>query len=201
MINFTDFCADKDHYRDHLKKPFIVDDATVYCNGHVMLMTPTTEQHEQCHGKIISAMRKFIERARSGKYSLIENVVIPEKITCTSCVGTGKSSIEECEECEGGGFIEFDNNYNSYECDCKSCDGEGRITQAGGENDCTDCNGSGKAYERFAHVVISGVPINANYYDMIMSLPNTQFDAGEKDNEILYFKSDVGMGCVMGMRI
>lgn len=32
---------------------------------------------------------------------------------------------EECEECEGTGIVELENDFNEYEVECKSCDGDG----------------------------------------------------------------------------
>lgn len=201
MINFTDFCADKDDPREHLRAPFIVDDATVYTNGHAILITPINGAHQPYAGKSIRNYQGFIERSRSIDYATIDNIVIPEKIKCYTCEGTGRASISKCEECDGEGSVEFSNKNNDYDCECKSCDGDGRITQAGGDTVCTDCAGNGKHYKLYAHVTVAGIPINANYYDMIMSLPNVQFNADRKDKLELYFKSDIGIGCVMGLRI
>jgi hypothetical protein len=31
----------------------------------------------------------------------------------------------ECPECDGSGYVEFSNEFSSYECECETCDGKG----------------------------------------------------------------------------
>jgi hypothetical protein len=32
---------------------------------------------------------------------------------------------KKCPECDGSGYVEFSNEFSSYECDCETCDGKG----------------------------------------------------------------------------
>ena len=60
----------------------------------------------------------------------MEDEDLESVITCPDCEGTGK---EECYECEGEGFDDFEDQT------CIVCNGEGAI-------ECAECEGSGSLY-------------------------------------------------------
>lgn len=68
-----------------------------------------------------------------------------DKITCTSCNGTGEFICDECNgktkvicyDCGGSGFIKCGHCEGSCKVECRECRGDGRIK-------CSDCNGKGE---------------------------------------------------------
>lgn len=71
--------------------------------------------------------------------------VTKEAGLCFQCDGVGINTEfdadADCEECDGDGEVELDNDYNDYICECKSCGGTGKVDSADGI--CDSCNGKG----------------------------------------------------------
>ena len=182
--------------------PFVVDDAIIYTNGHVMAIAPFEPGHVAYGGDRINKnnMQKMIADARSRQYAPVPTVTMPLKVYCRVCSGIGKATTKNCSECNGDGEIEFDTDYNTYECECKTCAGNGTEIIVGGEVDCEECSGSGKVYDLATPVLIDGVAINPAYFELVNELPDVQYSASDTRDR-LYFKSGAIFGIVMGIKV
>lgn len=63
---------------------------------------------------------------------------------CRECNSRGMEKVFQgnCPECDGDGNLSFENEHNSYEVECKSCDGRGE--QYVGLRFCSTCAGTKK---------------------------------------------------------
>ena len=115
-----------------LEKPFELNGNTYYTNGHIVLRL-----HEVGFDNIaVSNELKDWQVSIDDKVFPVDDeitgdwVQVPGAIggqfPCRICKGSGK--IDVCKECGGDGVVEFENEYNTYECDCISCGGIGRTS-------------------------------------------------------------------------
>lgn len=95
--------------------------------------------------------------------------------------------------------VELWSGYHSYECECRSCQGDGIIIKPGGETPCQNCNGSGKTFidfSRYPSVPRHGINIQARYAELIINEPNLQLYADDEKG-MLCFKSGDQYGAIM----
>jgi len=201
-FNLLDFCGYEDDPRTYLREPFVYGDYECATNGHMILFQPKGDVIKAMCGLQPANMASILEKINSAVYVDMPTITLPPKIPCNECNGIGRITRVPCEECETLGVVEFSNDHNDYEFDCKSCDGEGYNVSAGKEgNRCSNCNGTGTIY----WTSLSAKPfpvldkhVNAVYASMLIGKDGLQI--GAADNMIC-FKYGDQFGAIMGMRV
>ena len=85
-----------------------------------------------------------------------------------------------CHECGGDGAILFDNEYNDYTVDCKTCGSTGNLKRI------------------ILWTSVFGVKLNPDYLAKIDTLPGIMI-AVREDGKSIAFKFDGGHGVLMGL--
>jgi hypothetical protein len=91
---------------------------------------------------------------------------IGETTVCPKCKGDSDGG--ECPECDGEGNVTLETDYNSYECECKTCGGEG--------TGCKECNDMGYL-EPTPKCVIDGSTYTTGYIRLFMEIPGARIAA------------------------
>jgi hypothetical protein len=130
-----------------------------------------------------------------GKWSAIPKFRLPDTEKCTSCGGSGR--VQTCEECDGTGEVGFENAFNDYEFECKSCRGGG--VPKGDEVDCKDCDGTGAQVEGVYLVDVFDRKVSGQSLALIYDLPGVELFS-EESNQFNYFRFDGGVGIFMGVK-
>lgn len=185
-----------------LSKPLNINGFTYSTNGHLMLRVKALEKYKEN-----TATEKEIEMFTSididndnQKWVDVPKYKTPEKVICYKCDGVGK--IDECDECEGSGEVNFNNGHNSYEFECQTCGGFSVVP--GSNQVCDSCYGEKMIYaERFSHIDTlngNGARIGIAILDLIKDLPEIKITIEFVNKKsILYLKFNGGRGCFMPM--
>lgn len=184
------------------------------CNGYYLIVDTTTkgkhygffdfhkERKQHVNGyKLESQLQAIQENLDSFEWLDMPEIKDEHYRDCDSCNDNGKIPIRKtgCAECNGSGAVEFENDHNWYEVECKSCDGHGDEFTGGFEN-CHCCNGTKKH--------LSNVPVfkanddwsmNGQYVELFNDLPNIKFFWHES-YEYFVFRFTHGFGVIMPMR-
>lgn len=199
MLDLNDF-TDKSpsHVRYYVTKPFNVDEYTIACNGHIMLVTPKCGDYESL-GEQQKWLIDLAKSVVSKTYTDTVPPVLPEKTKCTTCSGSGRAILLECPECDGEGEIELSTSYHDYAVECKTCRGTGETLQMGGDKKCPLCNGHGSEFKRLESVVWGDIKIQAKYAELFINEPDIQIFP-ETEKNMLFLKSGTQFGIISGMK-
>jgi len=187
MIDLRAFCCSE---RDKLKNPFSLNNYSYATNGKVCVRVDRLD--EFCDLPLIDILALDFYSS-SGEYVKLPVYDNPER-KCSLCSGSGE--VCECGECEGEGIIEFSTDYNCYEAECKSCNGN--QVQSGGHLVCYFCCGVGALYEN-EHIDSGDIRISKRQLDLIKKLPNPLINFKLKKDGYLHIKFDGGVALLMPM--
>ena len=197
MINLQSFCATDIDDGNPLSSPFSDNTHSYACNGHMIIRVKRvdavtlTVPREINIEKIFSSFNLTTDlRNDFPKYP------DPEKRKCDDCKGTTFS--RACYECEDGeGIVHFENIFNSYELECKTCRGNGYVS--GGKKHCSFCGGAGEVYvNEYDFVDFGEKGVSIKLLDKIKNLPGVR--VGEMNiNHMVPFFFSGGDGVLMGM--
>ena len=189
-------------------KPFNLDNCTVATDGKIIVFAPKDDSYPDFDSGIVSidGISKYRDECfySIDEYFPLQSIKYREKNTCKECDGTGKLSIIECPECNGLSKVIISNSFNSYECECQSCIGEGRIFKSGVGNNCNDCKGLSYIASMDETVEIFGEKFLLHYVEMILdNFSNVSAFVDylpDRKCGIMYFKADGGIkGVLMGI--
>jgi|GEM_PF-2491383 hypothetical protein len=198
-LNINHFC-DPDDSRTYLTRPFQLNGRTIASNGHVFVSMPEHGDYEQCPDDYLSKFLSVIEESQQGELvPMPGNLLFPETKDCPYCLGIGRSSKQDCRECEGTGVVCWNSGFNDYEAECLSCNGDGIIVAIGGDQACSGCMGAGVVYEPDSHVEILKLWINPKYLLLIINEPGLELAADKEQNK-LTFRAGENYGLIMGMQ-
>src|SRR5690606_487063 len=97
-----------------------------YTNGHIAVVALGQEEAEnstEAHKHLAKTLDDIVVDCFLAESDWLPIPDVDSSLfTCTYCAGTGK--VETCPECKGLGSIEFENDFNDYEVDCKSCESD-----------------------------------------------------------------------------
>ena len=196
-MNQEQLCKFCDPGREKQCGPFSFGEYTYATNGHLMLRLPRLSdvpEWKALNEKAAALFDGLDFVTLNAALVEIPDFPQPKPEKCTVCKGVGK--ISKCPECEGEGEVLLENDYNEYECTCKTCDGDGSVS--GADSICSSCNGTGKK-KVVAKIAVGCTHLSSHYLNMLKELPGMKIAPTEpvKGN---YFKWDEGDGLIMPMR-
>jgi len=176
-------------------------------NGHVMVWTNFDDKPTP----ITESLAKSISSLIGVHQTLcFKSFVFPhiKQVACSICNGEGlvyQKAKEECYECHGDGYIDFESCCNIYSVECKSCYGSGSTDsdKPGDKINCTrsSCFG-GQEFEDmmpFEGGVLNPCCLNSfkDYPDLQVATTNDASGLAK----IFYLKSSNGVNAIiMGCR-
>lgn len=138
------FCSN-DKTRDSLCRPFNVSGYTYATNGHIAIRVPRMVEFD-ANEPINSIEEPWFKGSLKPADCRIVPKVNPEFAyeKCSVCNGSG--SCRECPDCDGEGEVVFcSDSGREYNFECRLCDGNGHIPNAGDGYACSECEGTGTA--------------------------------------------------------
>ncbi|MFA6213518.1 MAG: hypothetical protein WC714_29040 [Candidatus Obscuribacterales bacterium] len=200
MIDLQQFC-NTDDVRFYMHKPFSVNGKACATDGCMVICMDGDTDIEPLSANLKKPeliANKLMEYCDASKFVdgfVPLKVEIPPYPLCHVCLGDGKVAKEiECPECDGEGEVNIGKHY--YEC--KECDGSGNVPSEGKDAEktivCEKCNGSGKGYHS---IDLDDRKFQAKYLEKILGLPNIEYKLMEGKTEMMRFKFDGGVGCLM----
>jgi len=200
--NLADFTGYDDDPRSYLIEPFNYGEYQAASNGHIILFEPFDGKERPPTMLKQDNIKSIFDKIQSGEYVDIPKLYFPEKLVCHDCKGTGRLTRLACEECDATGFVEWSTDFNDYEANCKSCDGDGyeaSVSKYGSR--CSTCNATGHTYttKRYGHpIAILGKHINANYAELLCGVEGTKI---AQVGDMIAFKNGNQFGAIMMMRV
>lgn len=194
------FC-DPTEMRYYLHKPFKLPDGRICASdGKIIVVVNDSIEIEPSDvpEKNLQKIYEWIapELFNDGFAPL--KIKLPVCPLCTECDGTGiQPPTIECEECAGAGELECDLGHFH---DCEECDGTGKIPSRDSEakdSPCESCGGSGKG---FAVETLGDRSFQVKYLELLVGLPNIEYFLVDGKENMMRFRFDGGVGCLMPCR-
>ena len=184
-------------YRKNIQEPFSLGDFSYSTDGIIavrVVRLPDVEENTDAPN--ISSLDWY--NGVSHDFASLPEFDESNIDECKECKGSGKR--KECPECGGFGEVEFVNGYNTYDCECKSCEGEGEVSGDANEDVgvCDYCHGTGKNMS-FSLEWGAGL-IKAGVVKKLSTLPGVELSKTGDGIQPWYFKFDGGDGLVASMR-
>ena len=191
-MDLTRFCDSETQW---LSKPFNHDGYTFASNGHMLIRVPLRDDVvDTVPSQITMSKLPFDCEVYPTKFPEYKPQAMKK---CPAC--DGRKSVSTCPECDGKGEVILDSGFNGYECDCKTCNGDGYVP--GDERKCEGCDGTGITYvDNYPFVDIGDVRLNIKLLDKIKDLPGIilgPVDGGYR--RMVHFRFDGGDGILMVM--
>jgi hypothetical protein len=168
------FCGDP-KYNERIGTPWSIGEWTYATTGFVLVVVPRLAEVPERTNTV--SLTKILETNPVPETGWVDapgiaDLNIPE---CPRCKGK-ESDPEDCEECDGNGIVYLENDFHDYECECKTCSGEGSV---GG---CRTCGGVGYLADD-ARVHIAGIEFKTiQILDLIRTFGPAQVAPPAKGN-------------------
>jgi len=205
MIDLTKFC---DLGREHFKEPWSYGEHSFATDGRIAVRT---QRDQSVSGKELHRINinSIIQEAESKPRHdwATPPLAIGNTYKCARCKGEG--CVYECAECNGLGELTFQTSFNTYNIECESCCGRGRMIRDAWLNtfgafhnlikfklECDMCCGTGVIAE-YDRVKIHGCTFAGKYISLIGELPAAQISVSEDSIGISLFRFDGGVGALM----
>jgi hypothetical protein len=203
----------KDDYKPQINKVLDVGGYLGATNRHALIVDCTTKgkhygffdfyanlESERGEPTKLKAQLESIE-SNLDSYAWQDMPVISESDykKCFNCNSDGlvRSLGGECEECEGSGEVCLETDFNDYDVECKSCDGEGRGFS--GMELCDRCDGTKRHLDYVPMLMGSGNwSLNGRYVQKFSALPDVKV-CWHDEYEFFALKFTGGFGIVMPM--
>lgn len=195
--------------RSDLQQPFTHKEWTAATNGHIFVVVQARDgitREAPAYQAVLFRLAALV--AESNNWAPFPLVPWPALKRCSPCQGMGMATYSACPECGGDGEVFFENHFNEYYVECRTCHGECYEEAAGGDQHCANCLGSGSVPEnRLDAVDILGVRVQARYAKLIEQ-PGVEvsvIDLENDGNRMLGFRQVIdgevlASGGIMGMR-
>lgn len=196
-MNQQKLCAFTDPDNPKICAPFSFGGYSYATNGHILvrvLRLADVPEWDALNEKMTVLFDAVDLPAVNAALVEIPDFDQPAPEVCIICKGVGK--VSNCPECDGEGEVTLDNDYHSYECECLTCFGEGKVF--GNDAICYACNGTGKK-KTFAKVPVGMTFFSSHYLTMLKELPGIKVSVTSELGP-QYFKWDGGDGLLMPMR-
>jgi hypothetical protein len=158
--------------RPELETPFNFGGYTVATCGAVILFSPRDSNYKPGNHKFCKNLDVLISDFNEIKEHEFFDVSAPFEHKEISQMMT-------CHECNGGGSVNLESEYSEYECECKTCEGKGEISN------------------KIKVIEIQGVKIRPYFYDLV-NVENTKLAVSQ--NRIA-FKNGSQFGFIVGIRV
>lgn len=100
-------------------KPFVWKDYIVSTDTHIIFVAKKADfdiDDKDTYENLSINVGTVIDRINRLDFKAWNKLEIPEELMLLD---------KKCPECGGSGYVEFSNEFNSYECECDTCDGHG----------------------------------------------------------------------------
>jgi RecJ-like exonuclease len=146
-----------------LSTPFYHNHFVYATDGNLAIRIPAENLNDNLPEKgnrNVAEMAEKLDEYFAADYSKQESHTLSdfdfdlETELCEHCEGEGK--LYACDECDGDGIVVYSTDYNDYEHECGSCNGDGYFTKSEWEREfprsnvenadhqeCEDCGGAG----------------------------------------------------------
>lgn len=204
MIKAADFCS-RDLARKGLNVAHLMGDWVYASDGHIGVRVapaatenPPTEHTTET--QLMGTVAEIIEDAKGRVRHWLTIGKLPSIPPCPVCNGNTKYGEVDCRECNGRGFLEFETLFNSYDHNCKSCDGEGKQLAPGV---CKKCRGEAVLKTNMSQVglMLKGIRLDIELLARLRDMKNLVFGIGEGLHSAQYFRFDGGEGVIMPLRM
>jgi hypothetical protein len=213
LLNLSQY-TNKNDTRIFTNKIVKIGDCLGVCNGHIIIIDETTKgKHYGFHDfhasrkievkeyKIESQLKSISDNLDTFDWSQMPQIKEEHYRDCNSCNDRGLVPVREvgCAECQGSGEVELENDYNTYEMECKSCAGEGDAL-TGCVEACGQCKGT-KQHLTFVPVLIANDKwaLSGEFVQSLGSLPDIRI-SWQEQYEYFVIKFSGGFGVVLPMR-
>ncbi|MCK4620690.1 MAG: hypothetical protein KAT62_00605 [Desulfuromonadales bacterium] len=190
MVDLLMFCHPE---TKSIGSPFSVGEYTFATNGSIIVRVPRMAEFPEVNGAPEPNKLPFWDHDEQTVWDDLPAYDTAERKPCESCQGAGKQ--HACAECDGEGEVEFSTAFSNYECECKSCLGDGFLPS--GNNACSCCFGSGINLD--IPVKYSNRSISMKFLEMMQTLPVVKICPHGEYYEAFRFTFDGGCGAVMPM--
>lgn len=182
----------KDDVRSFLNLPFLTAHGDAYCNGHILVLDYSASAPERSDPPetVTKKAEEIFAECADPSVEWFDCPEIPrEKFVCSACNGSGISTV--CEECEGRGWIEFENDFHEYVVGCKSCESET-------SHECSHCMGGlGGKKAPYFEAALRGRPVTPHYINLIKNVLSGSMIALSADEKMILIRFDGGCGALM----
>lgn len=202
-INIHDFVGRND-VRAWMNQPIQIAGKLAATDGKAVFLSNEPSDLPSPETNSIEKIEQFLESAASADFQPMPELKFPEMPDCIQCGGSGKHSLKDCPECDGFGLAEAQTDYNTYEVECRTCSGHGKVDAKQAGEDCGRCKGTGKRWTDSDRMKVEGIPcdMNPGLMSRIANVPGMQIAVIHNDATCagLAFKCADGIGVIMGMR-
>lgn len=196
QLDLLRFCNKRDE-RSYLREPFSIGLHTFATNGQIIVRVPRIDGIPDGTHKAAEMVSNLFAKMVS-RFHPIPHHVRPKQKGCYHCQGLG--NVKTCYECDGEGTVWFNNDYNTYQFECNTCDGLASIPSSEGDA-CELCYGKGKVHDRMSHVRIGKAAIASRLLHLITDLPGVQIQQPTEEMGPVAYRFAGGDGFVMPMRV
>jgi len=213
LINLSKYTS-KNDARVFANKVINISGYLGVCNGHILIIDETTkdkhygfldfhsERKQQVQDyKLEDQLNSIRENLDSFVWDDMPPINDEHYRDCHDCNDRGLVPIREdgCSECKGSGEVELENDHNSYEIECKGCNGDGNAF-AGGFEPCNKCAGTKKHLSYVPVLTVNTKwALSGEYVQSLGRLPNVKL-SWQEQYEFFAFKFTGGFGIIMPMR-
>lgn len=188
--------VNKHDVRYYLHEPFNFGGRKIYTDGHTMAYCHTDEPDtapENLRANLADILRTIESNSTWQEFEIEESA----KEQCSDCLGSGKSRLVECNDCDGHGEVHYSVGSHDYSDDCKNCLGAGEFVVPGGDDNCLKCDGKGEAFiaERMA---VFQSEYNPKYLERI-NKPGTETNLPGPESMLIFRNGEI-KGAIMYMR-
>jgi hypothetical protein len=198
MMDKETLCKFADPTNPKICGPFSFGEYSYATNGHILVRVARMDDVPEWEAINGGAAKMFAGLDVAALGPLLVDIPDFEQLApdrCYTCKGSGK--VSECPECGGEGEVTVGNDFNYYECECLTCNGNGHVS--GGDSVCQSCYGSGTK-QVVKRVPMGEAGFSTKYLNMMRDLLPGARIAPTKAEGANYFMFNGGDGLIMPMR-
>lgn len=220
MIDLQKYCMDSGDPRYYLTQPFSKDKSIYATNGHLAIridlnssdmlgLRPKIDEEfldqrtKDLHNSTAVKIDEYLQGVEDLQFVNFDALPPVDFKCCSACDGKGvvpKKIV--CSECDGYGEVTLQNSHNTYEVECKTCDGKHEVNSPSELEPCSNCEGQGKVVdERLNRVRLSGPMHEFTFFNhklrLMAELPGAMYSVYQHG---LAVKFDGGYGLLMRLK-
>jgi hypothetical protein len=201
-ININDFVGLTD-VRVWMRQPIQIAGKLTATDGRSVFMSNKGSDLPDPETESLEKINVYLGLAEASGFYPMPKLNFPETPLCTECKGSGKHSTKDCPECDGLGTAEAETDYHTYQVECRTCYGDGKIDCGQTDQDCECCGGKGKRWTKEDRMQVDGIPFDMNpeLMSRIADVRGMHIALIKSDRirSSIAFKCADGIGIIMGM--